>query len=208
MNVVLNLRLIMALALSCALFQQVATQQSSGVKQINAGLESKVAMFEDKLTLSFETDIKSRPACCPLCGPPESLECGPPGRTPGCCRTRTCLDNVTCPPTPPGPGCENIGVFVVPEKGKNLIVEKAAIEFYSARTGLVVFSVWADRIGCGRDLKPTNTSTGCMLTMNRSAAAEARKYCDNQHYIRVWLNGTNVPRVAYLVDARAGKPVR
>lgn len=212
MRSLVELKLIAAFALNCALFQSVATQQPAGTQIIDHGLQSKVVFFtlEGDDNTPVEPDFSGpKPPCCLVnnCRPGDP-QCGPP--LPQCCRKGNCPDGRRCPPKPPRQGCQNIGIFVAPEKGRTFEfeIDKAAIEFYSTRTDRLVFSVGADRIGCGRGLNPNTKSTGCMLTLNESSAAEASRYCNDQYYIRVGITGTNIPKVVYLVDAKAGKPAR
>jgi hypothetical protein len=103
------------------------------------------------------------------------------------------------------PDLRHMAIFVPPEKGESFEINEAVLNFYSDKTGKLIGSVRGDGIRCDNSTNPKTSSTGCLLTLDQSAAAAAKKYFTAGNHIRIDLKGKNVPNVVYFVDARAAR---
>lgn len=166
--------------LICALAQFVATQD------LVTGLRCEVVVMEQNAKMT------------PI------MVSSPSGGGPSCCINDTCRNAASCKRR--HPHCP-IAVFVELKNG-GVVINKAFIEFYSARTNKLLLSVGANGINPSDGSNVNNPSAGYLLKMDESAASKINGYCDDEHYVKVILTGKNIPEVVYLVDAKAGTPVK
>jgi hypothetical protein len=184
MRSILKLKVMATPVLVCVLSQFVAAQDPGRVKP---GLNSGVVTLDPEAKMLDSPISGEPPPCCPFSCP----ECQ------DVIKKRACAD------------LRYLGIFVRSEKGESFVIDEAALHF-SDKTGKWLWSVTGDGIGCGDNTKAKTRSTGCLLTLNESAAAKAaaKKYFADGNHIKVNLTGMNMPNVIYFVDVRSAKPVK